>query len=193
MANKKYVMLDMNDPRMNDLADMLSNKTSKKIIEFIADKEASESEIANELKLPANTVNYNIKKLLEVGLVERTGNFFWSVKGRKILKYRAANKKIVISPRSFGNVKQVLGTLGISVIMTYALKVYYDNYLVKNLVKSSQTLTKEYDLANAESASGIASSATSQVSNIIEIWPWFLAGAVFALIIYFLIGKIFRK
>ena len=61
MASKKYIMLELDDEKLKVLTDVLSNKTAKKILEYLADKEASETEISNELKIPANTVNYNIK------------------------------------------------------------------------------------------------------------------------------------
>ncbi len=185
-------MFDLDDPKISNLADVITNKTSKKILDFLSENEASESEIANKLSLPANTVNYNIKKLLEAGLVEKTRDFLWSVKGKKIYKYKLANKKIIISPkfsRVFANTKQILATLGISAIATYALRAYYDN----NLIETSKRLTQEYSLADAGSALEVSSVAASQVSHIPEIWPWFLAGAVFALVIYFLIGKVLRK
>ena len=84
---KKQIVFDLDDPRISNLADVISNKTSKKILNYLAEKESSETEISIDLKLPANTVNYNIKKLLETGLIEKTKNHFWSVKGKKILIY----------------------------------------------------------------------------------------------------------
>ncbi len=76
MVNKKHIMLDLDDPRVGKIADVISNKTAKKIVGYLADNEVSEAEIVRDLKLPANTVNYNIKNLLEAGLIERTKKFF---------------------------------------------------------------------------------------------------------------------
>ncbi|MEK6825474.1 MAG: beta-propeller domain-containing protein [Nanoarchaeota archaeon] len=95
----KYLNIDLHDPRAAAIAEVLANKTCKKILDLLAEKEMSESDISNLLGIPLNTVGYNMKKLLESGLVVKTKTFFWSVKGKKIPTYRLANKKIVISPR----------------------------------------------------------------------------------------------
>jgi len=95
----KYLNIDLNDPRSAAIAEVMSNKTCKKIIELLAEKEMSESDIASALGLPLNTVGYNIGKLLKVGLVDKSKTFFWSVKGKKIPTYRLSNKKILISPK----------------------------------------------------------------------------------------------
>ena len=57
------IMIDLNDPRTEKIADVISNKTSKKILTLLADNELSESEIAKGIGAPMNTVGYNIKKL----------------------------------------------------------------------------------------------------------------------------------
>ena len=77
----------------------MSNKTCKKILGVLAEKEMSESEIASELGIALNTVGYNIKKLVSAGLIEKVGGFLWSVRGKRIHKYKLSNKKIVISPK----------------------------------------------------------------------------------------------
>ena len=47
--------------------------------------------------MPMNSVQYNISKLLEAGLIEEAKSW-WSVKGKKMPTYKVANKLIVISP-----------------------------------------------------------------------------------------------
>src|SRR3989344_3378514 len=127
----KHIMLDLDDSRIADLADVISNKTSKKIISYLAENEASEAEIARDLKLPANTINYNIKKLVNVGLIESAKEHFWSVKGRKILKYKVANKKVVISQKSLSDVKSILGAFAVTAIGAFLIKIYTGaNYAV---------------------------------------------------------------
>lgn len=97
--SEKYFNIDIDDPRAGAIAEVMSNKTAKKILSLIAEKELSESDIASELKLPLNTVGYNIDKLLKSGLIEKSKTFFWSVKGKKIPTYKLSNKKILISPK----------------------------------------------------------------------------------------------
>ncbi len=93
--------MNMNDERSKHVAEILANKTCKKIVDYLAEvKEVSEKDISDALKMPINTVEYNLQKLLKSGLVEKTKNFFWSRKGKKILTYKLAKKHIVISPSS---------------------------------------------------------------------------------------------
>ena len=75
-------MVSFDDPKTSKLADVLGNKTCKKIIDLLAEKEATKSEIARALRVPLNTVEYNVNKLVEAGLIERSKNYFWSEKGK---------------------------------------------------------------------------------------------------------------
>src|SRR3989338_6671681 len=95
----KYINFDIDDPRASSIAEAMSNKTSKKILSLLAEKEMSESDIASELTMPLNTVGYNIDKLLKAGLIEKTKTYFLSSKGKKIPTYKISNKKILISPK----------------------------------------------------------------------------------------------
>ncbi|MCL6500851.1 MAG: helix-turn-helix domain-containing protein, partial [Candidatus Pacearchaeota archaeon] len=90
--SKKYLMVSLEDPRTRKIAAVLSNKTCKKIIDMLAEKEASKSEIAKALKIPLNTTEYNVNKLVEAGLIEKSKNYFWSAKGKKIEIYKISNK-----------------------------------------------------------------------------------------------------
>jgi len=96
MTNDKFILMGFNEA--GDIAEILKNKTCKKILDYLADrKEASEKDIADGLGMAINTVEYNLKKLIGSGLVKKTSNFFWSVKGKKIPMYKLAKKHIVIS------------------------------------------------------------------------------------------------
>jgi inhibitor of cysteine peptidase len=95
--DEKFILMGMDDAA--EIADVLKNKTSRKILDYLADrKEASEKDIADGLNIPLNTVEYNLKKLISSRFVKKTGNFFWSVKGKKIPMYKLSRKHIVISP-----------------------------------------------------------------------------------------------
>jgi DNA-binding transcriptional ArsR family regulator len=191
---KKYVMLDLDDEKLSILADVLSNKTAKKILEYIAEKEISETEIARDLKLPANTVNYNIKNLLNSGLIEIAKDYFWSVKGRKILKYRVANKKIVISPKSSKNAVGVLSALLLTGIATFAIKIYSSSYYTQVGSDSFAKTAVDSSIASgtSEGARLVAESGTQNAVNLSlqmpEIWIWFLLGGICALIFYMMLN-----
>ena len=125
---KKEINMDIDDPRAGDIAEVISNKTCKKIISAVAESNEglSESEIAAKLGMPMNTVNYNIKKLVKSGLIESDKRFLWSVKGKRIYKYKLANKKIVIMPKV--NATRVLaGVIGILAVAFIVMMVVFWN------------------------------------------------------------------
>jgi inhibitor of cysteine peptidase len=94
----KFILMGLDEA--GDLGEVLKNKTAKKILDFLGDvKEASEKDIADGLDVPINTVEYNLKKLIKAKLVEKTKNFFWSVKGKKIPMYKLAKKHIIIGTK----------------------------------------------------------------------------------------------
>ena len=186
----KHIMLDLDDSRIADLADVISNKTSKKIISYLAENEASEAEIARDLKLPANTINYNIKKLVNVGLIESAKEHFWSVKGRKILKYKVANKKVVISPKSLSDVKSILGAFAVTAIGAFLIKIYTGaNYAVLRAGEESGVAVEK--VMEAGASADYAVGAVNNVTNVLSepaVWSWFLLGGIFALIIFMILN-----
>lgn len=122
---EKYINIDLNDGRIGKIADAISNKTCKKILNVLADDELSGSEVSEKLKIPLNTATYNLDILLEAGLIEKSSGFLWSEKGKRIAKYKVANKKIVISPKS--NFKGILSTVLLSGLISGGIKMWYDN------------------------------------------------------------------
>jgi len=110
--DKKFILMNLDDERSKKVADVLKSDTAKKILDYISEnKEKSEEDISKDLSIPINTIEYNLKKLLDSGLVEKSKNFFWSKKGKKINLYKAANRHIVISPKrgpSMNSLKTIL-------------------------------------------------------------------------------------
>ena len=113
---EKSLMIDLDDPRAAKVAEVISNPTCKKILYVLADREMSESEIASTINAPLNTVGYNVKKLVESGLVEKTSGVLWSVKGKRIVRYKVSGKRIVISPkqRVRGVIPAIIAALGVA-------------------------------------------------------------------------------
>ena len=177
-------MISMEDERAGKIAEILGNKTCKKIIDFLSEKnEASEKEISDRLKMPINTVEYNLNKLLHVELIEKTKNFFWSQKGKKIPMYKLSNKSIIISPRRriSSGIKTILPVVIISGVLA--------------LIVRQLTITKELtaDKIKQEVAAGASSLASEAQANVfslaqIPIWIWFWLGTVIALIIFAIIN-----
>lgn len=100
MGEEKFLLVSMDDSKAKSISDVLGSKTCKKIIDYLAENsEASQKDLSLALNIPMNTMDYNMKKLLDSGFVQKRKNFFWSKKGKKIVMYELSNKSIVISPR----------------------------------------------------------------------------------------------
>lgn len=200
---EKYIMFDLNDSRSDKIAEVMSNKTCKKILNLIAEKELSESEIASELSLPLNTVDYNIKNLVEAGMIEPAKNVLWSVKGRRVLKYRVSNKKIVISPKSM--FKGVIPAILLTGVAAYFVKMITTNNFISGsnrLSDSAQGAVQavvENSVQTTTAGASVASEMIKAVpyvqygsSGILSapIWAWFALGGLTAILIYLILKTI---
>ena len=186
---EKYIELNLNDEKSGKIAEVLSNKTAKKILGLLAEEELSEGDIAKKLKLAANTTNYNIKKLVNAGLIEKTSNFFWSVKGKKILIYRLANKKIIISTKN--SFKSLIVSSIFGGMIFGAGKLWMNHYNNQALVNNIASQDRTYEAAPAfmaktsETALGFIQT-TSLWSNVLI---WAFIGLCIGLIAYILYKK----
>lgn len=206
-SDKTSVMIDLDDPRTSEIADVISNKTSKKILEFLSSgEEKSESEISNELGMALNTVHYNVQKLVKSGLVEVAKKKMWSVKGKKIDYYRISNRKIVISPKKMikGVIPAIVGTLIVSLGIKFLSGSSSDIVLDGGTFAKEEMLVRSADSAASalsySSGRGMSEGVVDSVSNSGfggDVWLWFLLGALVSLFIYlmwnyFVTSKRFR-
>jgi DNA-binding transcriptional ArsR family regulator len=188
MGNK-YLLLDFSDPKMKDLAEVLGNRKCKEILEYLADNESSETEIARDLKMPANTVNYNVKKLLSSGLIEKSKDFSWSVKGKKVLKYRVANKKILISPRNFSLSRNLLISGLVVGITAFFVKIFSSSVYVESGSRGIDYLAESSVVDSSVAVKAIDSGIMLQNSVLqTNVWAWFLLGGLSALLIYMILN-----
>ncbi|MEK6862126.1 MAG: helix-turn-helix domain-containing protein, partial [Nanoarchaeota archaeon] len=141
--------------------------------------------ISRDLKIPANTVNYNVKKLLKAGLIEKSKNYFWSVKGKKIVIYRAANKKIVISPKSSKYAKQLLLTLGLTGVLSLLIRNYYSQPVIS---ETYGALKDNSDVGQEAARVVFDNIDVSQNIFAADVWLWFLLGAIVALTIFMILN-----
>ena len=95
-------LVGMIDPPRDEAkgANELCRKAGIKTVMITGDHKLTAVSIAKELGMPINTAEYNLKKLIKVGLIEKSKEFFWSVKGKKIPMYKVSNKHILIVPKS---------------------------------------------------------------------------------------------
>ncbi len=177
---ENYISIDLNDPRLKSISEILSNPSCKKILNLLAEKELTETDIALELKTPLNTIDYNIKKLVQSGLIEKSSHF-WSVRGKKMPVYRVSNKKIVISPKkSLSFSAMILSALGTGALAWF-LKV---RSVAK--VAEEEVLLFSQDALSAPGVAKMASDVTTDSINTgFAPWQWFLLGAWVGIILLF--------
>lgn len=204
MGSEKYMLLSLEDSKMKSLSEVLGSKTCKKIIDYLGDnKEASQKDLSDALKIPMNTMEYNMKKLLTSGVIQKRKNFFWSKKGKKIIMYELSNKSIVISPKksSTEKLKSILPAVIITIGGTFAVYAYekitgLTNHSYDSL--NSVVARKAFEEGGAlvQTAPDVAFSGTEKIREVAtdatiqivqsstsqhSIWPWFLFGGILAI------------
>lgn len=187
----KYVLVSFDDSRMKGISEVLGNESCKKIINFLAERKSSETDISRELGMPLNTVGYNIKKLLSAGLIEKV-NWFWSVKGKKMPVYKVSQKSIVISPKQ----KSKMALKMLPVIVLAGIAAFFIRlFSMAGTEISEEALNYPSAASEAVTASGdIARASIIDTIWKVPSWEWFLIGALFALLVYFLVNlKIERR
>src|SRR3990167_3827696 len=99
MASKNFLLVSLDESKAKQLAQIVSNDLCRKMLDYLASREkgATESEIAEALGIPLSTAHYNLRQLLQGGIV-KAAEFHYSKKGREVLHYSLANKYIIIAP-----------------------------------------------------------------------------------------------
>jgi uncharacterized secreted protein with C-terminal beta-propeller domain len=126
----RFIIASMNESKSKEIADILGNRTARKILDYLADTNASESDISKNLNLPLSTVHYNVQKLLKNKIID-VKDFFWSEKGNKINIYTLARKPIIIAPkyyRGYETLKSILPAVIIGAVFLAAIFTVFYNY-----------------------------------------------------------------
>lgn len=203
MAKQNFILLSMEDDKIKKVSNVISNESCRRILDYLSEKEATESELSEKLNLPLSNINYNMKQLVDTGLAE-SKEFHYSQKGKEVSHYRLANKYIIIAPKKTLGIKEKLkGILPAALIASGAAAVLQitSKYLSRAIVAEESMM-----IAKSAAESGIADSAMdaelmlSQAAPVVpqaasitqNIALWFLAGALFALAAYLLISMIRR-
>ncbi len=185
------ISMDLNDENSKKIAEILGSKTCKKIINFLLEREeASEKDISDNLKIPINTIEYNLKKLENSGIIKKSKNFFWSKKGRKISTYKLSNKTIIIQPSKKINskIKSIAPVAILSGLL--ALIVRQLNFAKEKIASSSENLLASVDTSQTtEKASQIiVNEGNFFFSQPSSAWLWFLSGMLIAIAIFSIIN-----
>ena len=202
---EKYIVFNLEDEKSRKLGEAISNPNCKKVINLLAEQELTASEISKKLSIPLNALDYNLKKLIDSGIIEK-GKHFWSVKGKKIPSYRVVNKVIVIQPKKTSNsnvyskLKGLVPVVLAMVILTLVIgfqanqQALYssDVSFEKSLQAPATAPTGNDSLETTPSASSLTFDSTGQESQpFFQPWVWFALGALLAMVI--VIGINWRK
>jgi len=182
-------MISLEDEKSRKLGEAISNPNCKKIINLLAEQELTASEISKKLKIPLNTLGYNIQKLIAAGIIEKSKHF-WSVKGKKILSYRVVNKIIVIQPKKTSNSNVYSKLKGfIPIVLVLALLTLVIALQASQQILSSDNVNVEKSLqapvTAGENVSGYSSDSLilEPSQQFFQPWMWFALGALIAVVI----------
>ena len=149
MTDDAFILVGIDDENAKEIAEILKSKSAKKMLQYLSEvKEASQKDMADKLDMPMNTIEYNLKKLIKAGLVGKTSNFFWSVKGKKIPMYKLVKKHIVIGTKK-PNMQMLKSFLPVIlvIIAIIALIVLAQNYISQDKDQYTNSLQKFNSLA----------------------------------------------
>ncbi len=213
MAEKNILISLDDEKQIKRVSEALSNKTCKKIIDILSETEGdsglSASDIAKKLNIGLNTIDYNLKKLIDTGLIEKTKEFFWSIRGKRISLYRVSNKKIIISPKKSirSKIIKILPTVLISSVIGLGLKVF-DSIKNKSLIVQKdfnvydtgllsegnniavRGYSEEGVLMAKDSVMQVSDNGVDLITKILnlDIGIWFIIGAFFGLFIFLILN-----
>ena len=135
MAKEKFVLVSLKEDKAKKLAQVITNDSCRKILDYLADKDATESELAKELNLPISTVHYNLQQLVNGGLVI-VDEFHYSPKGKEVNHYKLANKYIIIAPKTTYGIKEklrsILPVVGLGIIGAGFLHFFSKGFVGKS-------------------------------------------------------------
>ena len=179
---EKYLMVSLEEEKSKALAEVLSNSTARKILEYLTKHEGTAVEIANALSLALNTVTYNLKHLMTQDLIEAK-SFQWSPKGRKQEIYTLKKKYIVIMPgKTDSNFLETLKKILPLCILGFAVGSLIEYF-------SLQTSQMDFALKTLPAQESVTLAAQEVISPgiIYSYWGiYFFLGVLFALSFYLL-------
>jgi len=180
--DEKQIVVSLGDERVKEIAEVIGSKSCKRILDLLADGDLTVSDVSRELKMPMNTVDYNIKKLLKAGLIEKASHW-WSVKGRKMLTYKVSNRKILISPkkRIAKTFAWVIGLTGLSALTLREVMKPVEDAVFNGASGGAKLMAAEFDSVGGAKVTEAAPGFLFGISA----WSWFLIGAWFAVFLFF--------
>jgi len=173
MAKESFILVSLEDEKTKKLSQSITNETCRKILNYLSEKEeATETQISKDLNVPMPTVNYNMKLLVENGLVE-VNEFHYSRKGREVDHYSLANKMIIIAPKKddklLSRLKKLLPIVAIIGIVGYAINFFSKPLQIITNVIPNEVMAKSSGVAVEESTRMMAKTFVDTSLNEVAI------------------------
>lgn len=163
MAKESFVLVSLKEDKAKKLAQVITNDSCKKILEYLTENEATESELALKLNLPISTVHYNLQHLIDSELIT-ADEFHYSEKGKEVNHYKLANKYIIIAPKSTWGIKEKLRSILPAALIAIAAAGFiqvFSRYFAKTASFGMETAARSNVLQQA-AAGEIAKTAADQ-------------------------------
>ncbi len=197
---KNFLLLSLEDSQAKKVANIVSNDSCRKILDYLSEREATESELAAKLNIPISTVHYNLQQLMDAKLIE-SEEFHYSPKGREVNHYKLANKYIIITPKKVTGITQKLKSIlpvGLIALGAAGIIQLVSKYLGSTPPAQPEMIQIAAKSAPLEAAFDEAAAAMMPAAEVTPvIWQnialWFLLGAAFALLLYVAISAIRKK
>lgn len=193
---ESFLLLSLSDAKGKKIAQAVNNETCRKILDYLTKhKDATETKISEDLKLPLPTVHYNIAQLIDVKLVNKD-EFHYSKKGKEVNHYSLANKYIIIAPKNDSNflekLKGILPAFGIIAVTSIIIKIIQSKTFQNEAISTSEIAAQD---ASPQLMMAKVAEITPEVtqSSTPDIALWFFLGAVASLVIYTIIDWIRKK
>ncbi len=154
MTKENFILLSLDDSEAKNIANVVGNKSSKKILDYLAEcDDSTESKISKKTGIPISTVHYNLQQLVKVGLVV-IEEYHYSEKGKEVNHYKLANKYIIIAPRKVeGLASKLKGILPafFSALGLGAMAMIVKNFFGMNAMKESSFSNMDMGISGADS------------------------------------------
>lgn len=173
MAEKKFVLMSLNEKNTKKLASLLNSDTARKILDYLSGVEyASETKISKETGIALSTVHYNIKLLRENKLINEE-EFHYSEKGKEIIHYKAANKYIIIAPEGedesiLDKLKNILpGFVGLIIgsIALFSYSLFGRSTNLDSAIPGTLMAKSAQEAIVTQTASSVAAGAAADVAT----------------------------
>lgn len=166
----------------SSLAKIISSKTAQEIIKFIDENEkCTATDIKNKLNLPASTVHYNIKALVDSKIVDDS-EFTYSSKGKQVNHYSLTNKILIIVPEKqkisaqlkafIPGLLTVGGIIGLSLIIKLVKGKANTNIMMKSADTLMSSANVEPQLVRTMATPEVADLSIQNITT--SSIPWYL-------------------